>query len=183
MDAPPEPPPKPSPAQTAASTSGPTSVSTPVSSFAAEAGLPDPALPWRDIRGEGFNAHVGPIRFARVGETEFAAALLIGARHINVGGVCHGGVLMTLADVAMGAGSYAAGGEHPCATISFDAQFLAAAKRDTWIIARARQLRRVRELSFMDCEMHADGRLVMRANGIWKYLASRGPGQSGPLGP
>lgn len=142
---------------------------------------PDPRLAWRDVRGAGFNAHIGPIRFAQISDTEFCAALRIDERHINVGGVCHGGVLMSLADVAMGAGSYAAGGDHPCATISFDAQFLAGAKRDQWLIARSRQLRRVRELSFMDCELVSGGRAVLRASGIWKYLASRGPGQSGPI--
>ncbi len=135
----------------------------------------DPDLAWRDIRGEGFNAHIGPIRFARLSEMRFRAALRLDARHINVGGVCHGGVLMSLADVAMGAGSYAAGPDHPCATISFDAQFVAAAKRDQWLVAEARQLRRVRALSFMEAELWSGGRLVMRASGIWKYLESRTP--------
>ena len=27
----------------------------------------DPALPWREIRGGGFNAHIGPIRVADLG--------------------------------------------------------------------------------------------------------------------
>ncbi|MEM9144978.1 MAG: PaaI family thioesterase [Pseudomonadota bacterium] len=139
---------------------------------------PDPAWPWRDVEGTGFNAHIGPMRFARLSPTEFAAALLIGDQHINIGGVCHGGVLMSLADVAMGAGSFAAGDDHPCATISFDAQFLAAAKHGQWLIARSQQMRRVRELSFMACALSSGGRPVMRASGIWKYLASRGPGRA-----
>ena len=95
---------------------------------------------------------------------------------MNSGGVCHGGVLMSLADLAMGAGSFAAGGEHPCATIAFDAQFLAAARPGALLLAEARQLRRVRMLSFMDCALWAGGRQVLRASGIWKYLESRGPG-------
>ncbi|MGF1445631.1 MAG: PaaI family thioesterase [Pikeienuella sp.] len=137
---------------------------------------PDPSLPWRDIHPTGFNAHIGPVRFADLGQGRFAAALELREIHLNSGGVCHGGVLMTLADIAMGAGSYAAGDNYPCATITFDSQFLAAAKGGQWLIATARQLRRVRELSFMDCEIAAGGRLVMRASGIWKYLASRAPG-------
>lgn len=137
----------------------------------------DPSLPWRDIRGEGFNAHIGPIRFAQVSPTRFHAALELGAIHMNSGGVCHGGVLMSLADLAMGAGSFAAGGDHPCATIAFDAQFLAAAKRGERLLAEACQLRRVRELSFMECALWSGGRQVMRASGIWKYLASRAPGE------
>ncbi|MEM1343613.1 MAG: PaaI family thioesterase [Pseudomonadota bacterium] len=140
----------------------------------------DPALDWRDIRGDGFNAHIGPIRFARRDQTRFAAALEVRAIHINVGGVCHGGVLLSLVDVAMGAGTFAAGDDHPCATISLDAHFLAAAKLGQTLLVEARQSRRVRMLSFMECTLHAGGRHVMRASGIWKYLESRAPGDITP---
>jgi len=135
----------------------------------------DPNLPWREIRGEGFNRSIGPIRFAAVDAGNWRAALAVEARHVNIGGVCHGGVLMTLADVAMGAASFAAGGDHPCATLDMDAHFLAAAKEGQMLVAGARQLRQVRGLSFMECQIWAGGRQVLRASGIWKYLDSRGP--------
>jgi uncharacterized protein (TIGR00369 family) len=133
----------------------------------------DPALPWRDIADSGFHSQIGPVRFARSGEATWQAALALDARHMNRGGVCHGGVLLTLADIAMGAASFAAGGERPCATIQLDSQFVAAAKEGQTLVAFARQLRAVRELSFMECEVHAGCRLVLSASGIWKYL-SRG---------
>lgn len=135
----------------------------------------DPAPLWREILGEGFNRHIGPIRFARVGDTEWRAMLELDARHLNRGGVCHGGVLMTLADVAMGAASFEAAGGHPCATIEMNSHFLAAAKPGAALEARSRQLRRVKTLSFMDCEVWSGGRQVLRASGIWKYLDSREP--------
>ena len=131
----------------------------------------DPALDWRDVKGSGFNAHIGPIRFAARGPARYAAALELNAIHINVGGVAHGGVLLSLADVAMGTASFQAAGGRPCATISFDAQFLAAAKEGQTLLAEATQSRMVRDLSFMECTLHAGGRQVMRAAGIWKYLA------------
>lgn len=136
----------------------------------------DPSLPWRDIRGTGFSSHIGPIRFARAADDRFHAALELRDIHINVGGVCHGGVLLSLADVAMGAGSFAAGNDHPCATIQIDGHFLAAAKQGQTLLAEARQNRRVRALSFMECDIWAGERRVMRASGIWKYLESRTPG-------
>ena len=136
----------------------------------------DPALPWREIRGGGFNAHIGPIRFAELGGAEYRAALELQDFHLNSGGVCHGGVLLSLADLAMGAGSYAAAGGHPCATIELDSHFLAAAKPGQTLIAASRQTRHVRALSFMQCEIWAGGRQVMRASGIWKYLESRSRG-------
>lgn len=136
----------------------------------------DPDLPWRDIRGEGYNAHIGPIRFAPLGENRWCATLVLDARHTNVGGICHGGVLLDLADVAMGASTFISADRRPCATIQLDGHFLAAAKPGQRLVAVATQLRRVRELSFMQCAIWAEGRQVMRASGTWKYLASRGPG-------
>ena len=139
----------------------------------------DPDLAWRDIRGEGFNAQIGPIRFAELGESRWCATLVLDARHVNVGGVCHGGVLLSLADVAMGAATFAAGGGHPCATIQMDGHFLAAARSGQRLVAAATQLRKVRDLSFMACDVWAEERQVMRASGTWKYLSSRAPGAEG----
>jgi len=147
----------------------------------------DPDLPWRDIRGEGYNAHIGPLSFAELGGNRFCTTVVLDARHINVGGVCHGGMLLSFADVAMGAATFSAGGGHPCATIQLDSHFLAAAKQGQRLLGLATQLRKVRELSFMACEIWAvdaeggtDGnRQVMRAAGTWKYLASRAPGATG----
>lgn len=136
----------------------------------------DPALPWRQIRGEGFARAIGPFHFARAGEREWQCWLAIDGRHLNTGGVCHGGVLLALADVAMGAASFEGGEAHPCATIELGAHFLAAVREGDRALAIARQERRVRELSFMSVEVHAGGRLALRASGIWKYLSSRTPG-------
>ncbi|MEM7506108.1 MAG: PaaI family thioesterase [Pseudomonadota bacterium] len=144
----------------------------------------DPSLPWRNLKGEGFNDHIGPVRFARSGDNQWQATLVVDARHRNAGGVCHGGVTMTLADLTMGAASYAAGGKRPCATIEMDSHFLAAGKLGQRLLSVGTQLRLVRDLSFMSCEVWAldeggEARQVMRASGIWKYLASRNPGDGG----
>jgi uncharacterized protein (TIGR00369 family) len=139
----------------------------------------DPDLAWRDLRGEGFNAHIGPIRFAPLEGARYCTTMVLDRRHINVGGVCHGGMLLSFADVTMGAATFAAGGDHPCATIQMDAHFIAAAKEGQRLVGHGTQLRKVRELSFMECGIWAGGRLVMRASGTWKYLASRAPGAAG----
>ncbi|HUF55398.1 MAG TPA: PaaI family thioesterase [Thermohalobaculum sp.] len=139
----------------------------------------DPSLPWRQVRGEGFSRLVGPIRFARAGDNLWHAGLEIEDRHLNVGGVCHGGVLLTLADVAMGTASHEAADGHGCATIEFGSHFLAAVKKGQTALAVVHQARRARDLSFMAAEIHAGGRLCVRASGIWKYRASARPVPSG----
>ena len=80
----------------------------------------------------------------------------------------------------MGTATYEAGDSHPCATIEMDCHFVAAAKEGRPLVARAAQIRRVSGLSFMECTLESGGRQVMRASGVWKYLTSRAPGQTGP---
>ena len=138
----------------------------------------DPDLPWRDLTYGGFNHHIGPVRLARAGESQWQGTLMLDERHRNAGGVCHGGVSMTLADVTMGAGSFESAGKRPCATVEMNSHFLAAAKLDQRLLAVATQLRLVRDLSFMSCEVWAIGpndeaRQVLRASGLWKFLTSR----------
>lgn len=135
----------------------------------------DPSLPWRDITSEGFNHHIGPARFARAGGNKWHGLLALDERHRNAGGVCHGGVTMTLADLTMGTATFEAGGNRPCATIEMSSHFIAAAKIGQQMLSVATQLRGVRDLSFMSCEIWAldesGSRLVMRASGLWKYLS------------
>lgn len=133
----------------------------------------DPQLGWRILEDSGFNSMIGPIRFARMAEDLWVAELTVEPRHINMGGVCHGGVYMALADVAMGAAVYEAGGHKRCATIDFDAHFIAAAKLGQTLRAEARIDRIAGDLAFMKCEVHAGGRQCLRAQGIWKYLSPR----------
>ena len=130
----------------------------------------DPDLEWRDVRDTGFNAHIGPIRLATVSDREWAFHLDLDQRHINFGGVCHGGVLMSLADTGMGASASIAAGRAACATIAFNADFVAAVKIGHVLHGRARLVRRVRDLCFMETELWSNGRQVLRAAGIWKEL-------------
>ena len=132
----------------------------------------NPDLDWKDVHDGGFNTHVGPIRFARIDATTWRAELDLVAKHINMGGVCHGGVYMTLADVAMGASAYEAGDWQRCATIDFDAHFLAAAKKDQTLVCDVTLKRLVSGIAFMECTISAGGRACLTANGIWKFLKS-----------
>ena len=133
------------------------------------------SLDWRVLRPSGFNAHTGPMYFASAGENEWFVTLELDERHMNHGGFCHGGVLLTLADTSMGTAAFEAAGRRFCATISLQSQFIAAAKRGQTLISHARLDRMAGGLAFMQAELHAGGRLCMRASGIWKVLARERP--------
>lgn len=145
---------------------------------------PDASLSWHDFADAGFNSEIGPVYIAYSSKSEdtepdhtWYAKLELEGRHMNMSGVCHGGVMMSVADIAMGSGTWFAGGQHRCATIQMDSQFLAAAKEGQTLFAIAKQNRRTKDLSFMSCEIWGGDRLVLKASGVWKYLSIGSPKQ------
>ena len=130
----------------------------------------DPDLNWKIVDDKGFNSHIGPLRYART-EDRWLGAIELADQHINFGGVCHGGVYMALADVTMGIAAHSVVERQKCATIDFQAHFLAAAKKGQVLMCAARLNRSVGGIIFMESELWASGRQCMRASGIWKVLA------------
>ena len=130
----------------------------------------DKSLPYRDIRMTGFNALIGPMRFAPRGEEEWRFYLDLDTRHSNVVGICPGGVLMSLVDVGMGAAAFRAVGHRPVATISMSVQFVAAASPGIGRMDGSWLVRRVKTIVFMQCEAWCQDRCVLTGGGVWKVL-------------
>ena len=127
-------------------------------------------LDWIDYNPKGFNIHAGPFNIARLNETEFYMYLDIEDRHLNQGGVVHGGVSMTLADNAMGMAAHYAGGNKPASTIEFGCKLIAAAKGGLPLYGKAWVERATKDVCFMGAELWSDGRKTMTASGVWKYI-------------
>ena len=130
----------------------------------------DPTRAWRQIDDTGFNTHIGPLWYSRVDDSASQVALKIAPQHLNIGGVCHGGVYMSACDTAMGITAFRCMGRVPCATIDFRSHFLAAAKLEQWLVIAARVNRAAGDVVFMECEAWAGGRKCFVASGIWKCL-------------
>ena len=126
----------------------------------------DASLPWRDVVGEGFNAFIGPIRVAEL-EGELRFALQLEDRHMNSASVCHGGVMMSLADTGLGTAAWIGAGRSPVATIDFECDFMAAAKNGQLMHGVGRVARKAREFLFMEGDVWAGERRVLRCSGIW----------------
>jgi acyl-CoA thioesterase len=104
-------------------------------------------------------------------------ALDLTARHLNSWSVAHGGVLMTLLDVAMAVAGRsldpAAGGG---VTVEMKTSFLQPANAGTRLIATAHAFHRSSTMSFCDGEVRdADQRLIAKAMGTFKYLKIHRP--------
>lgn len=130
----------------------------------------NPALSWRVIEDGGYNSLIGPIQFAKAGENRWHGALKLSKKHMNFGGVCHGGVYMSLGDVTMGIAAHEVADGQRSATIDFDVHFLSAAKLGQTLVAEARVDRLVSGVAFMQCEIWVGARMCARAGGIWKSL-------------
>lgn len=95
-------------------------------------------------------------------------AMAVDDRHENFHGVTHGGVAMTLLDMAMGgAVRRTLGGGEGCASISINTEFLRPAPKGR-LVARGRVDRRGRTAAFASGEVFdPEGKLVARATGVW----------------
>lgn len=125
---------------------------------------------WTRRRSQGpFTQLVGPIWIKREADGS-ACAFLAEERHANARGVIHGGMLMSFADHMLGWLVWDAVDKRPCATVSLNNQFIAAAKPGDWVEMRGRIIRKTRSLIFVQGTMNVGDRIVLTAEGIWKVL-------------
>lgn len=119
-------------------------------------------------RRSGFMDLVGPLHVDDADPRAPVYGLRVGERHANSRGGVHGGVLTTLADVALGYGAVAAHGE-PVAlvTASLTVNYTGAARVGDWLEARTTLTRMGSRLAFASCEIATDGRPVASCTGVF----------------
>ena len=114
-----------------------------------------------------FNALVGPLYERRDGET-VSIGLAIEARHTNSRGICHGGVLATLADLALGYAMLAKSGDKGSfVTAHLAVDYAGAAKAGDWVESRAQIQRVGSRLAFANCYLVVDEKPIVRASAIF----------------
>ena len=138
----------------------------------------DPALQgWRPLPADGFPALVGPLWYRKDdgprGGPEGAAlprfAMLADARHRNIHGIVHGGMVMTFADTGLGITvAEAMGGD--CVTIQFACQFLDATRPGDFVELDAEILRRSSTVVFMRGTLRVGRRVTGAVDGVWKVI-------------
>ena len=92
--------------------------------------------------------------------------------HLNLGGVVHGGMLMSFADQSLGTTASRANGGRPQVTIQLDTHFLAAVREGDFVEAHCEVVRQTRSLLFMKCTLKVDERPVAVSSGVWKVLGA-----------
>jgi uncharacterized protein (TIGR00369 family) len=119
--------------------------------------------------GEHFLSLTGPL-YAKRDNKKLVLGLRVEKRHCNIAGICHGGMLMTFADMLLGLGARFENEEDFgfMPTVSMTADFLSPAPLGAWVEGRTDLLRSTRNFLFCQCIVTSNGAPVMRASGIMK---------------
>jgi uncharacterized protein (TIGR00369 family) len=119
------------------------------------------------------------IEFLEAGAGRATIALALAAHHLNSWNVAHGGVVMTLLDVAMAVAGRSldptAGGG---ITVEMKVSFLQPGLAGTRLIASGHAFHRSTTMAFCEGEVRdAQDRLIAKSMGTFKYIRQRPTGQ------
>lgn len=117
-----------------------------------------------------FELHCGPF-FDRGAPGPRHQAFRVDERHVNLQGICHGGMLLTFADSAMGLAAWDATDRAPCVTVSMQATFVRPARHGELVEVTPEIVRRTRELIFLRGDFKVGGELIATVTSVWKLLA------------
>jgi uncharacterized protein (TIGR00369 family) len=138
---------------------------------------PDDAAPadlaaagWKTMPAEDYPAMIGPFLARREAGGGWRYGFVAEQRHLNRGGVVHGGMLMSFADDALGATVWEAVGRRPVTTVQLNTQFISPARLGELVEMRGEVLRATRTVVFVRGALEVGGRTVVHADGVWKIL-------------
>ena len=125
------------------------------------------------FRTSPFLELIGPL-FHRQDGNGLAIGLRIDQRHVNARGGAHGGVLMTLADIALGYST--AFSEDPplhLTTASMAVDFAGGAREGDWVEARADIQKVGGRLAYANAYLYVNGKRIVRASGVFARSGER----------
>ncbi len=116
-----------------------------------------------------FNELVGPFYVRREGKDgkNVSLGIRIEERHCNSRGICHGGFLATMADLALGYACAAIGGHSSFVTISLTLDYAGSAKPGDWVQSEVEVQKAGSRIAFANCYLMADGVRAVRASAIF----------------
>ncbi len=124
---------------------------------------------------QGFTNHIGPLYF-RVDDGVGVMGFVVGDIHMNPAGICHGGMMMTLMDMAVGMNvQLAAETEAFSPTIQMSYDFLQPAFENEWLVSEIDFRHATRRLGFASGLMIGPNGPVMRCNGLAKLPSKNDP--------
>jgi len=138
------------------------------------------------IQPNTFGGLVGPFYSRRQGDS-ISLGLRIEGRHCNSRGTCHGGLLATLADIALGYACAIAGGadgkSRNFVTVDLSLQYLASTQVGDWVQSEVEVLNPGSRMASATGHLLANGQPVVRISANFRLLKSRAPETESPPEP
>jgi uncharacterized protein (TIGR00369 family) len=127
--------------------------------------------------GDGYFKQLGPVYGKTQADGGVVVALRVAERHLNFGGVAHGGMLATLADGALGRNiAIARGCRQAQVTVSLTADFLSGARLGDWLEAHVTVTRMGQRLAYANCDLRVGDRHVLRSSAVFAFVDRPWPG-------
>ena len=127
---------------------------------------------WKVLPERGFPVHVGTFLSKKFGDA-YRLGFVAEERHANVGGVVHGGMLMTFIDDMLGLTVHMAVGRRPVSTIQLNNRFVSPARPGDFVVCVPEVQRITRSVVFIRGDLFVGERLVLSADGVWKILGEK----------
>lgn len=120
---------------------------------------------------DAFEDYIGPFYFKKMEDGSYHCAFVSEEKHLNGGGMLHGGMLMSYADFAL----FAIARDHldmdgMAVTVSMNSEFISAGPVDAVIEATGEVTRATRSLIFARGRIFCGDTTVMTFSGIMKKL-------------
>lgn len=124
-------------------------------------------------RTERFSGLIGPwyVKNSNSNISERVLALLIEEKHTNLWGVAHGGLLVTMADSALGY-CLARSTDPPqnLVTVSLNSEFMSSPKPGDFVEAHVKVLKIGSRMSFGECQLKVGEKLMFKASGVFAVI-------------
>jgi uncharacterized protein (TIGR00369 family) len=122
------------------------------------------------VHSSAYTTLAGPL-YERTADGEYRIGLRVDGRHANRRGLCHGAVIMLLADVELGRViGYTRKPRLETVTINLDLAFMAPARQGDWLEAIGRVDRIGGRIAYSSGLVLANGVAVARAAGVFHLL-------------
>lgn len=133
-------------------------------------------------QGLGYTDSLQPCYRMLDGE-QVSFGLVVQPQHSNTMGICHGGVLMTLADITAATGvNVARGVTAGSPTVHLSIDYIASARQGQWIQANVEQVSLKRRFGFCSGGIYNDSGVVARFNGTFYFPDHDGMWKDGRRG-
>lgn len=114
--------------------------------------------------------NTGPFYWRRRDEDGLKFAFVAEQKHCNSGGIVHGGLLMTFADMVMCVAGQEGTNDQGVFTISFNSEFIASAKVGETVKARTEVTRRTGRMAFVRGEIYTENEMVMTCSAVLRRI-------------